>query len=103
MKDADKIKLKNEAQGQYLAIAYLLGANRAQYRKLIENLENDFLRQNNYPKTVTAAYNLLTNWKQDPHNVMQVLGPANDGVLFANADMEGQDDQGVALANNGKK
>jgi hypothetical protein len=31
---------------------------------------------------ITALYNLLTNWKQDPCNAMH--GNANNGVSFAN-------------------
>ena len=37
-----------------------------------------------YAKTVTAAYNLLTNWKQDPRNMMRAIGPVHDGLSFTN-------------------
>jgi phosphoribosylanthranilate isomerase len=54
--------VKKEAQEQYLAVAFLLNADHVQYRRLIEDLEIDYLQgQGNYPKTVTAAYNVLMN------------------------------------------
>ncbi len=66
-----------------MAVAFLLGADCARYGRLIEILENDYLQgQNKYPRTVTTAYNLLSNWKQDPCNSMRVLGQVNDGVSF---------------------
>jgi hypothetical protein len=83
---------QNAAQQQYLAVAFLLGSDRNRYGKLLEDLENDYTQgQDNYPKTVTAAYSLLTNWKQNPRNVMRILGPSNDGVSFANVD-DGEED-----------
>ena len=94
----------NTAQARYLAVAFILGSDRSRYGRLIENLENDYLQgQNNYPVTVTGAYNLLTNWKQDPHNLMQGFGPSNDGVSFINVDGESGDEDGITLANDGKK
>jgi hypothetical protein len=61
----DLAKLEKEAHEQYLAVAFLLGANSGRYGKLLlEDLENDFLQgQDRYPKTVTTAFSLLTNWK----------------------------------------
>jgi hypothetical protein len=42
---------------EYLAIAFLMGADRNRYGKLIEDLENAFTQgQDNYPRTVTGAY-----------------------------------------------
>ena len=57
---------------------------------MIQDLENDFLQgQDNYPKMITAAYNLLTNWKQDPRNAMRDI--VNDGVSCANVDAARRD------------
>jgi hypothetical protein len=68
-------------QGQYLATALILSADRNRYGKLVENLENDVLQGRNvYPETLTAAYNLLTNWKQDPRNQLCGVGATNNGV-----------------------
>ncbi len=74
---------------QYLACAFLMGSDRHRYGKLIEDLENDFTqRRDNYPKTLVDAYNLLVHWKQDPRNLMRVLGTNNDGVAFTNVDAD---------------
>ncbi len=55
----------------------------------MEGLENDFTqRRDNYPKTLVDAYNLLVHWKQDPRNLMRVLGTNNDGVAFTNVDAD---------------
>ena len=70
--------------------------------RAIENLENYFLLgQNNYPSTVTAAYHLLTNWKQESRDLVRPIGPASDGVSFTNVD-DNTTDPEVTLANNGQ-
>ena len=95
--DADRL----EAEERYLAVAFILGADRGRYGKLIENLENDFLQnRNSYPQTVTSAYNLLINWKQDPRNLVRSVGVTNDGVSFANIDGTAEDDEAVDVAMN---
>jgi hypothetical protein len=95
--------IKN-TQDQYLAIAFLLGSDRARYGKLIENLENDHTQgQDRYPKTLTSAYSLLTNWKQDATNHMRFLGPSNDGITFVNTDGNNTTNNEHALNNNGAR
>jgi hypothetical protein len=43
---------------------YLARSDQSRFEKLIEDIENDFLKgHNNYPKTPTEAYNLLVNYK----------------------------------------
>jgi Zinc knuckle len=79
---ADLADVVADAEARSKAIAFLLGCDRARYGKLIEDLENDFLQgRNNYPKTVVAAYNLITNWKQE--NRFGWRAPQADGVAFA--------------------
>jgi hypothetical protein len=78
-------KVQEDTVTRSTAIAFLLGCDRSRYGKLVEDLENDFLQgRNNYPTTVVAAYNLLTNWKQE--NRAGWRTPTADGVAFANAD-----------------
>ena len=43
------------------------------------------LRRLTSPKTITDAYSLLLNWKQDPRNLLQVVGASSNGVAFTNA------------------
>ena len=51
----------------YLALAFLMGSDRSRYGRLLEKLENDFTAGNdNHPKTLTDAYNMLLEWKDDP-------------------------------------
>ena len=46
----------------YLALAFLMGFDQSRYGRLLEKLENDFTTGNdNYPKTLTDAYNMLLN------------------------------------------
>jgi hypothetical protein len=99
----DKIvNAKKAAQEKYLAVAFLLGSDCNQYRTLIKNLENKYTRgQDRYPKMVTLAYSLLTNWKQDARNFMCMIGPANNAVAFANID--GNNDDDLAINTNGQK
>lgn len=53
---------------------------------LLRDTENDFLQdQNRYPKTITEAYNLLTNWKPDPKDVALKSG---DGMSFTTVEGE---------------
>jgi hypothetical protein len=90
-----------------MAMAFLMGADRNRYGKLIEYLENAFTQgQDNYPRTVTGAYAILTTWKQ--RNIVHVLGSASEGVSFANIDGGGSDDENdvegeTTLTNDGKK
>ena len=73
----------------YKAIAFTLGADRKRFGKLIEDLSNNYLLgNNNYPKTMISAYNLLQNWRRDPKNLIQINGPTNDGTVFVTTNGE---------------
>jgi hypothetical protein len=104
LQNDERAAVKRDAQAEYLAVAFLLNADRTRYASMLHDLENNYLRgQDNYPKMVTAAYNVLTNWKQDPRSMMR--GSANDGVSFANVDEEPDDakelEAAIALATDG--
>jgi hypothetical protein len=73
------------AQEFYLAATFILGSDQNRYRKLLEDLENNYTQgKDNFLKTVTAAYSRLANWKQNPRNVMRAINSENDGLSFAN-------------------
>ena len=92
---AERAVIDSDARDMYLATAFILGADKTRYGRLLESLENEFLMgQNKYPTTVTLAYGLLTNWKQE----RTTRGPANDKVSFTN--VAGDKDAEVALTNN---
>ena len=38
--------------------------------------------------SLQQAYSLLVIWKQDPHNIVHLIGGANDGVAFTNVRSE---------------
>jgi hypothetical protein len=84
-----------KATERYLAVAFLLGADRIQYGTLIEEMENEFLRNKGdssesgtYPTTVAEAHGYLCNYKKDPKILSRLLGQSsnsdyNTGVAFA--------------------
>jgi hypothetical protein len=75
---------------QILAVGLLYGSDRTRYGKMLEDLKNDYIQgTDNYPTTLQQAYNLLVHWKQDPRNVMRLIGGVNDGVAFTNVGSEG--------------
>jgi hypothetical protein len=79
-----------------------MGSDCNQYGRLLENLKNDYTQgQDHYPKTVTAAYSLLTNWKKDGRNIMRMIGPENNGVSFMN--INGAHDTDATLTTAGRK
>ena len=99
MNDQQLTELKAEVLERFTAVAFLIGADCAPCGRLVENMENDFLQgQNNYPKTVSGAYHLLTNWKQDPRHALREVRAVDDGVSFQNV----EDKDGTTLNNNGK-
>jgi hypothetical protein len=86
MTEAQIEEVRTENSSRSTAMAFLLGCDRARYGRLIDDLENDFLQgRNNYPTTIAAAYNLLTNWKQE--NRYGWRPPSADGVSFTTADV----------------
>lgn len=57
-------KLTRAARNRTLALAFLKGADRKLYGMLWIELENQYTRQHDqYPADLTAAYNMLLNYK----------------------------------------
>ena len=70
-----------KALDRMLAVSFIQSADRARYQQVAVNLENEFRKNNNqYPCDITAAYNMLTNWK---HSTALKDHPVSDGVNFA--------------------
>jgi hypothetical protein len=58
-----------------VAYGILVRADRGRYGKLIEDVENSFLKGNNdYPTTPTEAYNLLVNYRKYNNNKRHTPG-----------------------------
>lgn len=82
MSNKELAKVKAEVFARSTAIAFLTGCNPGGYGVLLDDLENNFLQGDNcYPRTGVAAYNLVSNWKQE--NCF-FHGPSANGVAFPN-------------------
>ena len=80
----------------YLALAFLMGSDRSRFGRLLEKLENDFTAgHDNYPKTLTDAYNMLLEWKDDPRLLMRMAG--NDGISFTTTTSEANEEQDIEV------
>jgi hypothetical protein len=74
------------ARSKFLAMSYLLAVDIQRYGKLLDELENDFTKgTDNYPDSVTKAYNLVVNHKGQ-HHVVSHLFNDSEAVSFANVD-----------------
>jgi len=63
-------------------MGFILGSDRVRFGKLIEDLENQHTQGiKSFPQTLTEAFALLNNWKNNPKNQKLILG---DGVAFIN-------------------
>jgi hypothetical protein len=46
-------------------------------------LENSYTQGTvKFPKSMTDAYNVLVNWKQNPQNYLRVVDGTSDGMMF---------------------
>ena len=89
--DAQEEAAKTEGTQWYLALAFLMGSDHSRFGCLLEKLENDFTAGNdNYPKTLTNAYNMLWEWKDDPRLIMHMAW--NDGISFTTNTIEPSDE-----------
>eukprot|EP00978_Attheya_sp_CCMP212_P014516 scaffold37028_cov57-Attheya_sp.AAC.7 len=103
----DLANVKKVAREMNLATAFFLGADKFRFGRLIEDTENSFLQgTNKYPKTLQAAYNLLSNYRQESCRSVG-LAPYSDVVSFNTNGNEGDDaapkEPSVALATSGFK
>jgi Zinc knuckle len=95
---ADVAQVTKTSQNKYLAVTFILGSDRTRFGKMIEDMENGYLQgHNNFPATLSSAYNLLANWKQDPRNLGRLnINATKDCVAFTSV---GEDNTtGTALA-----
>ena len=99
---SNKRDAKKEAKEAYMAMAFISGANRIKYGRLIEELEDSYLKgnENEYPKTVIDAYNLLLNYKNDPRNHSGGNTGGGNGTFLFN--MLNEEYFGVSLNTNRK-
>jgi Reverse transcriptase (RNA-dependent DNA polymerase)/Zinc knuckle len=76
---------KVKSQERFLATMFFFRACRMRYGTLQNDIMNERLqKQDRYPQTVVAAYNLLVNWKPDQRVNPGNQTRGNDGLNFAN-------------------
>jgi hypothetical protein len=68
---------------------------------------NNYLKGvDEYPKTLTAAYSLLTNWKQDTRSLARLANAGCTGIAFNTVkgkELESDGEEGTTLATAGRK
>jgi hypothetical protein len=86
MTSDEKKAIDEEVVERFIAITLLMGADRRRYGRLLDNLENEFVAgHDNYPKTLTDAYNRLVYFtKSGEQNGLK--GISGGEVAFVNAE-----------------
>jgi hypothetical protein len=102
----------NTSRERYLAVAFLLGADRIRSGIMIEEIENEYLRNRDetskvgsYPLTVADAYEYLENYKRNPKYLQRLVGQADprpSGMAFAQQNNNGHQDAPEEDEHNGK-
>jgi hypothetical protein len=78
-----------KAKNRYLAVVMLTAADVTRYSRLLEDLDKDYTKGNdNYPHTVTDAYNLIIKYRQARPTAR--IYHDTEGVAFANIEEGGQ-------------
>ena len=78
----DKLKMiETTAREIYLACAFVINSDLRRYERLIEELENDYTKENdNYPRNMVKSYQFLNEYKQwNPRDTV----PESSGVEFS--------------------
>jgi hypothetical protein len=100
---AERAASVETATQRYLAVAFILGADKMRYGTLLEEIENEFLRNKGsstsagtYPTTVAKSYDCLCNYKKDPKNLTRLLLGHNAGDDSLNTGVAFVQDSGKA-------
>jgi hypothetical protein len=79
--NAKRARATKTAIDRYMAVAFLLGADKIRYGTLVAEIENEYLHNKEnlttagtYLTTVAEAYDYLCNYKNDPRNLSRLLG-----------------------------
>ena len=63
-KDPDNQAAEKSVKMKHLGVAMFYGADQVRHGKLLEKLQNKFIRANSdYPDNMTEAYNILVKYK----------------------------------------
>ncbi len=81
--EAQSKEARGKTLDKTLAYGILVRADRGWYRKLIEEIENAYLKgNNNYPKTPMKAYKILVNYRSYNNNKRMNISGGLDQVVF---------------------
>ena len=65
---SEKNLIQSTAEDMYLAVAFIMHADKRRFGKLQEDLENDYTKgNNNYPLDLVKAHQLLNDYKHYQH------------------------------------
>ena len=85
---SEKDAVTAASRERMLGIGFIIGADRTRYGNMLRSLENAYAAgRDEWPKSLTNAYRVMTNWKQERNS-----GPRidNDGLSFATEGGGGQ-------------
>jgi hypothetical protein len=83
---AETTAASDTSRSKSLAMSYLYAIDRHRYGTLLDELENDFTKgTENYPDSVTRAYNLVVNYKGHQRVVSRLFNDS-EAASFANVD-----------------
>ena len=98
-----KSKINATAKEVYLATCFLLGSDKHRYGRLLQSTEKTFFQNvNKYSKTISNAHSLL-NYKQDPRNIIKMVGQISDGIAFTTVTTEKKRDAHYQPLKNEKR
>jgi hypothetical protein len=85
--DARILKAGKVGKEKYLAMALIRAVDKSRYSRLTDDLVNQFtMGHNNYPVNITAAYNLLINYRVSAQSTARIINDS-EGVAFATVDV----------------
>ena len=83
------------------ATAFLMSADKNRYKGLFQDLENEYLKdQDNYPRNLNQAYSLLVNWKAPTYVRGSPAGTHNGDVFTQGNQATGSSSSQPSLEHN---
>jgi hypothetical protein len=82
------IKARKAGEDKYLVMALVKGADRSRCSRLMDDLVNQFtMGHNNYPPNITAAYNLLINYRVTIQSTARIINDS-ESMSFTTVEKE---------------
>ena len=78
---------EKDSTDRYLAMCFMLGADKYRFGKLIEDFENQHTQgMKAFPSTLSSAFGLINNWKNAPKLITKIIESDSDGIAFSQID-----------------